>query len=175
MKPKANNKNIIINYGIILGALSVTIQVVKYAMNRHLEQEYISSVVGFVLMVILITLGIKKIKQLNGGFLVFGNAVKVGVGIAVVASILGIIYQLVFINFIEPDFFDKVLEIQNEKLLDKGISEEQIEESNKIAKKFMNPFLTSSISLLMAAFFGFIISAVVGAIMQKNKQQYGGL
>ena len=62
------------------------------------------------------------------------------------------------------------MELQKQKWLDGGMSEEQIEASVEMAKKFQNPAITSAVSIVVQAFFGFIISAIGGAIMKKTEE-----
>ena len=170
MENQINSKNIALNYGLYLALTSIFIHLILYATGSLLEYSWISGTGGFVAMIVFITLGIKKYKINNNGFLSFGEALKIGVGIAVISAIISIIYTLIFTNFIDPDLLNRTIELQKQKWLDTGMSEEQIENSIEMAKKFQNPAITSAFSIIVQAFFGFIISAVVGAIMKKDKE-----
>jgi len=171
MENQVSSKSIIVNYGVILGAISISISVVLYALGMHLEQNWVTGVLGFLAMVIILVIGIKKFKESKGGFLTWGQAVKIGVGISVVSAILATIYNLIFINFIEPGFMSQMMEIQQQAWADAGMSGDQIEQSLEMAKKFQNPAVTTAIGILAAAFFGFIISAIAGAIMKESEEE----
>ena len=56
-------------------------------------------------MIAFMVLGIKKVKESNEGLLSLGEGLKTGMGIALISGIVGIIYFLLFVNFIDPDFF----------------------------------------------------------------------
>ena len=88
MENQANSKNIILNYGLYLGLIGVFIHLTFYATGNLIELQWLSGILGFIAMIVLLTLGIKKFKTENGGFLTFGQALKVGVGIAVVSATL---------------------------------------------------------------------------------------
>ena len=46
----------------------------------------------------------------------WGQGVKVGVGIAVIAGLIVVVYNYIFMTFIEPDFMMQMTEIQNQNL-----------------------------------------------------------
>lgn len=170
MENQAPSKGIMLNYGAMLGVASVLVSVAVYAMGHHLEQDWRMGLINFALMIIIIALGIKKYKQSNAGWLSFGQAVKVGVGIAIISAVIGIIYNLIFTNVIEPDFMNQLLEKQREIWTENNMTEEQIESAEGMFATFSSPAITSAISIVAAAFFGFIISAIAGAIMKKSPE-----
>ena len=112
MENQANSKSIILNYGLYLGLATVTISLVKYAMGELYTQEYYSGILGFFLMIAFIVLGLKNYKAVNGGFITFGQSVKVGIGIAMITSVINIVYILLLSNVLEPDFAINSIETQ---------------------------------------------------------------
>lgn len=171
MENQANSKSIIINYGIILGVIGVFSHLALYASGKLIELNWVNSVVGLLATVILIVLGIKKFKEANGTYLSFGQALKVGVGIAVVSGIVAIIYTQLFVNVIDPGFQDQLMEVQKQAWLDAGMNDEQIESSVEMTKKFQGPLISSGMIIVFSAFIGFIISAIAGAIMKKSAEE----
>ena len=61
-------------------------------------------------MIVIIVLGIRNFKSVNNNLITWGQSVKIGVGIAIVSALLGIIYNLIFMNFIEPEFMNQMME-----------------------------------------------------------------
>ncbi|CAM1362635.1 conserved membrane hypothetical protein [Tenacibaculum sediminilitoris] len=171
MENQANSKNIILNYGLYLGIIGVFIHLAFYATGNLIEHGMLSGIIGFIVMIALIILGIKKFKADNGGILTFGQALKVGVGIAVISAVISTIYTLIFTNVIEPDFQAQMMEIQKQGWIDAGMTDEQIEASETMAEKFNSPLITAPLALVVSAFFGFIISAIGGAIMKKTEEE----
>ncbi len=170
MENQANSKNIILNYGLYLGIIGVFIHLAFYATGTLMKFGWLNGIIGFVAMIALIILGIKKFKTDNGGFLTFGQALKVGVGIALISAVVSTIYTLLFTNVIEPDFQTQMMEVQRQAWMDAGMTNEQIEASEAMAKKFSSPVITAPLALVVSAFFGFIISAIAGAIMKKTEE-----
>ena len=85
MENQANSKSVILNYGLYLGLATVTISLVKYAMGALYTQEYYSGILGLIFMIAFIVLGLKNYKAANGGLITFGQSVKVGIGVAMIA------------------------------------------------------------------------------------------
>lgn len=170
MENQTDSKSIIINNGLLLGGISVIISLGLYAMGQHLQPHWSTSLVSMAAFILLITMGIKKFRESNRGFISWAQAVKIGVGIAVIAGLIGAVYQYVFTNFIEPDFINQMMEIQNQKLLDEGVPEEQIEAANEMSKSFSSPALMAAFGIIGSAIGGFIVSAIAGAIMKKSEE-----
>ena len=119
----------------------------------------------------MIVFGIKKYKETNEGFLTWGQGVKIGVGIAIVAALIGTIYNYLFMNFIEPEYLNQVMEVSNQKLLDQGQTEEQIEAINKMSEAFNSPLLIAAMGIIGSAVGGFIVAAIAAAIMKKSEEE----
>lgn len=170
MENQVNSKSIIINFGLILAGFSIFINLVNYAIGNHLDPHWSITVISILALVALIVFGIKKYKEANNGFLSWGQAVKIGVGIAIISALIGSLYNYVFMNFIEPDFMQQMAEIQNQKMLDQGYTDEQIEAANEMSESFRNPALIAAFGIIGSAIGGFIVSAIAGAIMKKSEE-----
>ncbi|MCH2032997.1 MAG: DUF4199 domain-containing protein [Tenacibaculum sp.] len=172
MENQANSKNIILNYGVIYGVIVVFVNLILYATGMLFDTTagLLSLVITALSLIATIALGIKKFKSENGGFLSFGQAIKVGIGVAVLGTVIVILYQQVFTNVIEPDFTQQVLERTEQALYDAGLSDEQVEAQLAIQKKMSGPLISSAMGILFWTFIGFVISAISGAIMQKREE-----
>jgi hypothetical protein len=166
-------KQIMLNYGLILGFASILINVVLYAAGKTYDQHWSVGVVSIIITVAVIILGIKKIKELNNGFLSLSEALKTGLGIALISGLIAVVYTLIFTNFIEPEFFARMLEVQQQKMLEAypNFTDEQLEASMAMAKKMSGPVMTSAIAIIGSLFIGFIISLIGGLIMKKSDEE----
>jgi FtsH-binding integral membrane protein len=171
MENQANSKSIILNNGVILGVASIVLSLVMYATGNHLDPHWSISIVSVALFLGLIIYGTKKFKEANEGFMSWGEGVKVGVGIAIVAGLIVVIYNYIFMNFIEPDLMSQMTEVQNQKFLDEGMTEEQIEAANEIGKSFQTPGIMAAMGIISYAIGGFIVAAITSAIMKKSEEE----
>ena len=166
----ANSKGIIINYGLLLGILSIALSVIMYITNNHLQPGFISTAVSFLVTIVIIVLGINAFKKANGTFLSLSQALKVGLGIALIAGILGGVWQLLLVTVIEPEFLTQIADLQREEMMQRfpNMSESQMNDALEMSQKFSSPWIMMAMAIIGSLFFGFLISLVAGLIMKKK-------
>lgn len=168
-------KKFVLNYGVLLGILAVILGVIMYVTNAYLNPSFIYSVIGFLILIVVITLGIKAFKQENGGFLSLSEALKVGIGIAVIGGLISALWSFVLMTFIEPDFMAQTMEVTRNKMLETNpnMTEAQIDSAMEMGASFSSPWIIMAFSLIGNLFFGFIISLIAGLVM-KRENPYNG-
>ena len=171
MENQVSTKSFMVNNGVVLGVASVIYSLVIYATGNHLEPHWSGSIITVAIFIGAIFYGIKQYKTANGGFLTWGQGVKIGVGIAVLGGVIVVIYNYLFMNFIEPDFMSQMMEVQNQVLLDQGMTEEQIEAANEMSQAFQTPGIMAAVGIITYAIGGFIVSAITAAIMKKSEEE----
>lgn len=171
---KASVKKVALPYGAILALLTITISVVVYVLGLTYEQPWWQSVLNFVIMTLCIVYGLKAFKKDNSGFLSLGEAIKVGLAISLVAGLIGVVFNLLFMNVIEPDFAANMLVATEENMLEQNpdMTEEQIEMAMSVSETMMSPIVLSAFGIIAALFFGFIISLISGLIMKVNRPEH---
>lgn len=167
---QVSTKKIIVNYGLLLGIVSVVFGVILYVTDGYMDQNWVHSLIGFIILIGGIVFGIKAYKTANGGFLTLGEGLKVGIGIALIGGLISVIWTLLLMQVIEPDMMEKMAEISREKMQEQypDFTQEQLDQSAAMAEKFSSPFIISAFSLLFNLFFGFIFSLVASLVMQKK-------
>ena len=170
----ASVKNIAFTYGLLLALFSITISVVAYVTGNHLDKNLWVSIISFLVTTALIIFGIKKFKVANDGFLSLGEALKVGLAIAVISGIIVAVYNYIFMTAIEPDFINQLMEVSREEMIKQNpnMTEKEMEMALNISKKFMSPGIMSAFAILGSLFTGFIISLIGGLIMKQNRPQF---
>ena len=84
-------------------------------------------------------------------------------------SIFTLLYYLIYCNFLEPNFVDKMSEISREKLVERNMSEEQIEAALEMSSKFTTPITTPIFKFIFAIIIG-TIASLIGAAIFKNEK-----
>ena len=171
MEHQANSKSIILNYGLYLGVIGVIVHLTLWTTGHIIELQSLNSILNIGTMIAFIIFGIKKFKTLNSSFITWGEAVKIGLGIVMVSAVISVIYTLLFTTVIAPDFQELAMKAQEQKWLDAGLSEGEVENATQMAKKFQSPGIISAMILAMSAFLGFVVSAIIAALMKKTAQQ----
>lgn len=162
-------KKIALNYGVLLALFSIVLQVISYALDSHIDRPWWLSFIQLLISIAIIVLGLRAFKQENAGYLSFGQAIKTGVAISVIAGIISVIFNYIFITFIDPDFIQKTMDFTREQMeQNPSLTEEQINMSMEMSAKFMTPWIMSAFAIIGTLFFGFVISVIAGLAMRKN-------
>jgi len=158
-------------YGLLLGLVSVIFNVMLYSMDLHYEQGWGVRGVGLVLMLAAIVLGIMQYKKANSGYLKIVDGVKLGAGIGLVSAILGLIYYALLTNVLEPDFFDKSMEIAKVQVLEKNptMTDEQWNQGVEMQRNFA--WMAYPIVIIFNIIIGLVIGVITGAIMQNKRPE----
>ncbi|HNB49798.1 MAG TPA: DUF4199 domain-containing protein [Chitinophagales bacterium] len=160
-------KEIAIRYGIIGGLAGILASLIVYFAN--VQYETWSKWLQTLILLLTIVLCVKSIADENKGKEVaFGVLFKGGMLATAVLTAIAIIYFMVYINVIEPDFIDNLLQITKTEMLNKGLSEEQADAAIKISKKFMSPAIMVSITTISSLIIGAIVSAISAAIFKRE-------
>lgn len=175
MEQKTSLAKSVSHFGILFGAIMVLEFIIGYAFNidPQTNKTYgvIINVLNYLILPFLfIYLASNHYKKnINNGFISFGQCIKVGLTVAFIASIVYgvfyIIFVLIFPEFI-PELIEKIISITRQQ--NPNMSEEQMEMSISIIKKMMSPYITFPIVIVMNCFIALIHSLIVGAIVKKD-------
>lgn len=173
MENQVNSRGIILNNGLYYGIILIVSSLIVYALGMHLEPAggYINTAILVISLIAFPIIGMSTFKKNNGGFMSWGQGVKIGVGIIVIGALIGIIYQHLFTSFIEPEFYTQLEEITRNGLLDAGLNEEQIDAQIEMQGKFQGTIIGDAIGLLFMAFVGFVISAIIAAVKKQSEEE----
>ncbi|WP_324026661.1 DUF4199 domain-containing protein [Maribacter sp. BPC-D8] len=161
-------------YGIVLGTLTIIFAVMLYIAGLQYEQSLALFAVNISIMAGVIVFGIYKFREANNHLLTISEAIKVGIGIALIAAIMGILYKMIFINIIEPDFMANYMDAQKAEMISQNpdMTQDEIDTAVKMMENFSGPFLSAALALISALFFGLIISLIGGLILKKEEAAY---
>ncbi len=158
-----------LKYGIFLGLISVAFAIMLFTMDLHYQRSTTNTIISIVIIVFMVVIAIYQFKKENSGYLTLGQALKIGLGVALIAAIISVIYTIVLFNVLDPDFMDKSFEYTKDTILEQNpnITEQQLEQNRKIQKNFA--WVAYPVILIFNLFAGFVISLIAGLIMKKTK------
>ncbi|NDE28738.1 MAG: DUF4199 domain-containing protein [Flavobacteriia bacterium] len=170
---KLTIKSTILTYGLILGGISVAFNLMLYFLDMHYQQNAAAGYVGIALMIGVLMYAFIVFKKHNEGYLSLSEALKIGLGISLIAGLIGVLYAFVLTEFLDPDMMNKALDLQFEKMRVENpeMSQEQLDMSREMADKFSSPLIRSAFQLIGALFIGFIISLIGGLIVKKSRPE----
>ncbi len=162
-------------YGVLLGLIITVLAVIMYITGMLLTGEQWPVYIFYLFFPFFISYCVYEYRNKNSGFLSVGNALKVGVTIALIGGLVYGVYNLIFFYIIEPGISDQLMEVARQKIIDENpnMTEENLETTLGFVKKFSNPFFSSAIYILLSAFFGFLYGLISGLIFKREKSHLG--
>ena len=177
MEAKEKNKTakFALPNGLVLGFILVLIGVVMYVTGMQVRGENWLMYAYYVIFPVFIGFTIYNFRKENNGYLSLVEALKVGVGVALISGVLYAVFYFILINFIDPGLSEQMLELGRENIVEMypNLTDEQIEAQLEIAKKLSSPAIGGAFFVILSVFFGFIYSLILGLIFKKtNPHQY---
>lgn len=179
MEPKVSPWPLAFKYGLILGIAGIIISLVTYLINPTPDMDKGSSLMGFVEIIIqLVIYGYilylaataRRTQDLDG-YMSYGQSLGFMVITALPATIITFLYLIVFFNFISPEMIDITLRSQEDAMVQKGLSDEEIERQMGYVRMFAKPIWYTLFGGLGAFFFFLIISLITSIFAQKKNKQ----
>lgn len=161
-------KSDFLSKGVLLSLILIVIDLIGGF--AHLRFETWFKWIGTILMLVLIIVFCMQYGKQKTDGVTFGNAFGYGFKIALVVSVIIMVYSLISVYVIFPEYIDEML-IQTRTSLEAkgGMSEEQIDGAVAMTKKFTTPPMIALFSLLAMLFFG-TIAALLGAAFTKKSE-----
>lgn len=136
----------------------------------------IGEVVGYssiVISLLFIFFGLKEYQKSNGG-LSFWESLKIGMGISLFPAAFFGAYNVVYAQYIDPEFMTKYSQHAIDKLKDQNLSPTELETAQATMQQQMEMFGGIEMQFLVMFFtvfiIGIVISIVSGTILLFSKQ-----
>lgn len=170
-------KNVIV-CGLIGGAIisiGMVISASLCAKNANYEGSMLLGYAIQILAFSLIFVGIKNQRdKINGCFISFGEAFKIGLFISLIASTLYVLVWLIDFYVFIPDFMEKYSAHQVKALQESSITEKemtiQLEELNHMKELYKNPMMVILFTYLEVLPLALVLSLIASAILRRKKK-----
>lgn len=163
-----------INYGIVLGTISILITASIYAIDLKLFTNMWIGIASIVLFLIIGVVLVSKTKKQLGGYITFKEAFTVYFIAGAIGATMSVLFNILLFNVIDPE-------------AKATVNEHAIEYAVQMMKKFNTPTeaITKAVkemqendnysvpNLLKGLAFSYVFSAIFGAILAlifRNKQ-----
>jgi len=158
-------------HGVFLGLALIVLQTVFYLIDVRFDSTF-----GYITYAILIGgifLAIRQYRDsLNGGFISYGRAVGYGVLVALLAGIISSLFTFLLYQFIDPNLIGKLLLESEEKLLESGMPESQLDMAMEMNRKIFTPTFLSLMGILGQTFMGLVFSLVLAVFLKKEGNSF---
>lgn len=159
-----------IRYGLITGLVATVVSLLQLALISDPETPL--RWLSFLIMVAGIVLAHKSFKQLNGGFMSYGQGLTIGTIVSGITGAISGVFSYIYMTFIDPEYMNRVMEITRSRMEEKGLDDAQIDQSIAMVSKFSGGPLTIVFGILGALLFGFILSLIISAITKNTRPEF---
>lgn len=159
---------IVLNFSALYAIISILFLIFQ---PKNIEASSTSSVLGFVSLVLFISIPIVAIRTYKnqGGVISLGKAIKIGVLIGLIGGFITAVYSVIYYQFINPSAIDETLEISRQVLEKSGkYSEEMIEKQMELTRDYFIPFLFLG-QIFTGVLYG-LIGGLIGGFLYKPKK-----
>ena len=106
--------------------------------------------------------------KVNGGYLTYGQGYKAGMLMVLVITLLATIATVIDLQ-LHPDFIDKIISQARDNMINKGMSEDQIEMSLKYTRMFTTTPMLIIFTILGSLFGGAIFCLITAGLCTRKK------
>ena len=162
----------LLQYGLASGMAMGLYATLEFAVGLHGRYLSIGQYAGYLRYVILflgVFLGVKNVRdQQLGGAISYGKILQTGLVISLVAGVIVTIYEIVYLEYINPGFMDDYVQFVIAGMRESGATEAAIGALREQAKSW-GTFQAQVVFYLGETFvLGLLFSLVLGGIMKKQ-------
>ncbi len=169
MEQAASKSSTVFTYGLYLGIASIVFSLITFY-SGMLGNTYFTSL-GYLIPIIFIFMGLKFYKEKeNAGILRYGQGVGLGVLISLVGGVISSIFTYVYFVFIDPSKHTELLAVMQEKQLEAGATEAQLEQMDGMMSAMSSPTAMAIFGIIGSVFGGLIIALIISAILKKDPE-----
>ena len=155
-------------YGAMAGGIGIVFSIILFFMDMTYDQSPVIQAINILIPASMAVMATLTFKKDNTGLLSLKQAIKLGVGVFLVAAIIGLAYFTVFINFIETDFISNTAAMQADALREAQptMDEDIIEMQQTNTEKYF--YIIYPVILIINVFIGLIVGLVTGLFTKKS-------
>lgn len=161
-----NPTKVATKWALISTATSIVLTFVYQFLN--IAQDSPARYLSMLPFIAFIVMAQVEYKQILGGRISYGKAFSTGFRVALFAGLLGAVFMFIYVSYIHPEFITQAMDAQRAKMVEKGMSEDQIDQAMAMSSKFMGPVMFSFFAAVGSAFMGAIISLISAAFVKKE-------
>lgn len=158
-------------YGLLTGLVSIMVSFAVYALQ--LDQNSAAKFLTTAVLIVGIILAQRNYRQLNAGFMSYGEGMTVGALLSLVVGVLSAVFTYVYTNFVDADVMTRAMEKARTDMEARGtMSDAQIDQAMALSAKFTSGPILLAIVVFGSLIFGVLISLITSAIIKNPKPEF---
>ncbi len=159
-----------LKYGMITALIGIVYSLVLNVLDLFANQWLTS--VSYLILIVGIILAIREFKTSNYSYMSYGQGLGLGSLLSAIFGLLTGVFSWIYTSYIDTGFMGKMQELQRTKMLEQGLSDEQIEAAINMTEKFTNPVTMIFGSMAVYLVVGFLLSLIISAVMKNKRPEF---
>ncbi|MCK9400841.1 MAG: DUF4199 domain-containing protein [Bacteroidales bacterium] len=172
MENKPSTTILSLGYGVIIALAIIVFSLILFLLNLSKGNglEYLSYLI---LLAGLFLAQTNFRNKYQGGFIEYGKAFTVGLLTSLFLSVIMGIYTYIFFQYIDPGAMEEAMTMTEQKMMDRGMSDMDIEQGMAIARKFQSVGMYTFFAIVGNFIVGIIISLITAIFVKKENTDLG--
>jgi hypothetical protein len=172
MENKPSTLMLSLGYGVIIALAVIVFNLILFLLNLS-QDNPLNYFAYAILLAGIILAQFNYRNKYMGGFITYGNAFKLGLLTSIFLAVIMGIYTFVFLKYIDPGAMEEGMAIAEQKMMDRGMSDMEIEQGMAIARKFTGVGMATFMAILSNIFLGMVISLLTAIFVKKEDTGFG--
>src|SRR4030095_2135044 len=157
-------------YAIITALAIFILSIILYITNLYLNQS--ASYISYLVLLVGLVFAVKNRRDKDlGGYITYGEAFKTGFLFSVITTIIVTVFSFIMMQFIATDMIDNILKTTEQRMIDKGMTDDQVTMAMNFTRRLMTPGWLALIGVVFFTLVGLVLSLIVAAVFKKERQQ----
>jgi hypothetical protein len=160
-----------LKYGLMLGGILAAVPLIFFALGIE-KEEIMQTISGFLnvgIAAVIVFLGIRETREIQGnGFISFGTGFSTGMMISMIGGAISAAFTYLYFTIINPGMVTYIKLKQEEKMMEGGMSDADLEKFSGTMDFWTNPGIMSAFSFLVMIFLGLVLSLICAGILKKE-------
>ncbi|WP_298546074.1 DUF4199 domain-containing protein [uncultured Aquimarina sp.] len=164
----------ILNYSLIYGTGIIIFKFLIYLNGNYTKQNSFHVTILLLITASSIFGGMVMFKKTNDNYISLGEALKIGIGIAILGGLLAILWNLLLIKVIDPNIITQLEEKNIKHIIDSGsdFTQENIEKQIAITRKYTSPLIQIGSAITENLLLGIVFGLIGGLIIRKKRDPF---
>jgi len=171
MEKKPSIVMVCLGYGVIISLAIIVLSLILFLLN--LDQNKPLQFLSYAILIGGIILSqINFRNKYSGGFIEYGKAFLVGMLASLFLAVILGVYTWVFFKYIDPGAMDEVMLQTEQQMLDRGMTDMEIEQGMAMATKFQSVGMFTFFAVFGNFVVGIIISLITAIFVKKENLNF---
>jgi hypothetical protein len=172
MEKKPSLFLVCLGYGVIIALAIIVLTLILFLLNLD-QNKPLQFLSYFLLIGGIILSQFNYRNKYSDGYIEYGKAFMIGMLTSLFLALIMGVWTYIFFNLIDPGAMEEVMLQTEQQMLDRGMTDMEIEQGMKMASMFQSVGWMTFFAVLGNYIIGIIISLVTAIFVKKENMNFG--